>query len=100
MASADDRTDWAWLFHVGAHEGATGSRPDLAELGLDEVRRICDRTWVYSRADFEPDFSIARANSQWRETCALAGSIAESLMLTAATYVECVWHSLSATGEN
>jgi hypothetical protein len=48
---------------------------------------------VYSRADFDPDFSIERATSQWRETCALAGSIAESLMLSAATYVECAWHS-------
>ncbi|OBH17311.1 hypothetical protein [Mycolicibacter sinensis] len=49
--------------------------------------------WIYSRADFEPDVSIKRATSQWRETCALAGSIAESLMLSAATYVEAVWHS-------
>jgi hypothetical protein len=40
--------------------------------------------WVYSRADFDPEFSVERATSQWRETCALAGSITESLMLSAA----------------
>jgi hypothetical protein len=85
--------DWAWLYHIGVHQGSIDFRPELGELGIDEVRRICDRTWVYSRADFDPDFSIERATSQWRETCALAGSIAESLMLSAATYVECVWHS-------
>jgi hypothetical protein len=85
--------DWSWLYHIGVHQGAIDFRPELGELGVDEVRRICDRMWVYSRADFDPDFSIERASSQWRETCALAGSIAESLMLSAATYVECVWHS-------
>lgn len=85
--------DWSWLHHIGVHQGAIDFRPEPGEFGIDEVRRICDRMWVYSRADFDPDFSVERATSQWRETCALAGSIAESLMLSAATYVECVWHS-------
>jgi hypothetical protein len=88
-SSADRRlVDWSWLHHVGMHQGAIDFRPELGELGFDEVRGICDRVWVYSPADFEPDFSIERATSQWRETCALAGSIAESLMLSAAIYVE------------
>jgi hypothetical protein len=55
--------------------------------------------WIYSRADFDPGFSVEHATSQWRETCALAGSISESLMLSAATYIECIWHSKAiATG--
>lgn len=92
--SADRKlVDWSWLFHIGVHQGAIDFRPEPDELGIDEVRRICDRMWVYSRADFNPDFSVECATSQWRETCALAGSIAESLMLGAATYIECVWHS-------
>ena len=45
------------------------------------------------KCPLDPDFSVERANSQWRETCALAGSMAESLMLGAATYVECMRHS-------
>lgn len=92
--SADNGpVDWSWLYHIGVHQGSVEFRPELGELGIDEVRRVCDRTWVYSRADFDPDWSVERAASQWRETCALAGSIAESLMLSAATYVECIWHS-------
>lgn len=91
--SNDELADWAWLFHIGVHQAQVNRRPELEELGIDEVRRICSRTWVYSRSDRDPDFSVERARSQWRETCALAGSIAESLMLSAATYVECVWHS-------
>jgi hypothetical protein len=90
--------DWSWLYHIGVHQGAIDFRPELGQIGVDDVRRICDRMWVYSRADFDPDFSIERATSQWRETCALAGSIAESLMLSAATYVECVWHRRAIAG--
>jgi hypothetical protein len=78
--------------HIGAHGGAVESRPRLDELGVDEVHRICDRAWAYSRTDFEPSLSVAREISQWRETCALAGSMAESLMLSAATYIDPVWH--------
>ncbi|MCT7657632.1 hypothetical protein [Mycobacterium deserti] len=84
---------WSKLIHVGVHQGAVELRPQLNELGLDEVHRICDRAWAYSRADFEPNALVKLATSQWRETCALAGSIAESLMLGAATYLESVWHS-------
>ena len=92
--------DWSWLHHVGVHQGSVDLRPELLEVGIDEVRRICERMWIYSRADFEPDFSVERARSQWRETCALAGSIAESLMLSAATYVECIWHSKAIAAGN
>jgi hypothetical protein len=83
---------WYRLMHIGAHEGGTNSRPRLEELGVDEVHRICNRAWAYSRADFEPNIRTERKTSQWRETCALAGSAAESLMLSAATYTEAVWH--------
>jgi hypothetical protein len=93
------RAEWSWLYHVGVHQGAVNYRPEIADLGLDEVRRVCDRVWVYSRADFDPTFSSERPTSQWRETCALAGSIAESLMLGAATYVECVWHRNAIAAE-
>lgn len=78
--------------HVGAHQGDLPLRPDLDELGLDEVHRVCNRAWGYSRAEFEPRIDQPIATSQWRETCALAGSIAESLMLSAASYVEAEWH--------
>lgn len=84
---------WSRLMHIGAHEGAVGLRPRLDELGIDEVHRICNRAWGYSRADFEPSLWVEIKTSQWRETCALAGSMAESLMLSAATYIEAVWHS-------
>ncbi|GAB2643628.1 hypothetical protein ABI214_12585 [Prescottella soli] len=83
---------WSRLMHIGAHEGDIGTRPDLSSLGIDEVHRVCIRAWKYSRADFEPNFSVELKRSQWRETCALAGSIAESLMLSAAAYIEAVWH--------
>lgn len=84
--------DWSRLMHIGAHQGDIPLRPDLDELGLDEVHRVCNRAWGYSRADFEPRIDQPLAESQWRETCALAGSIAESLMLSAASYVEAEWH--------
>ncbi|NVN52607.1 hypothetical protein HLY00_4315 [Mycolicibacterium hippocampi] len=48
--------DWLWLYHIGVHQGAVGHRPELSELGLAEVRRICGRMWVYSRANSDPDF--------------------------------------------
>ncbi|MFI6432907.1 hypothetical protein [Rhodococcus oryzae] len=83
---------WSRLRHIGAHEGDIGIRPDWSDLGLDEVDRVCVRAWKYSRAEYEPDGSVELKRSQWRETCALAGSIAESLMLSAATYLEAVWH--------
>jgi hypothetical protein len=84
--------DWLRLMHIGAHQGDLPLRPDLDELGLDEVHRVCNRVWAYSRADFEPRIDQPLAESQWRETYALAGSIAESLMLSAASYVEAEWH--------
>ncbi|GAB88172.1 hypothetical protein [Gordonia rhizosphera] len=83
---------WSRLMHIGAHEGDTSTRPGLAELGVDEVHRVCVRAWKYSRNDFEPDTFAELRRSQWRETCALAGSMAESLMLGSAAYVEAVWH--------
>jgi hypothetical protein len=92
-ATDNESVDWAKLLHIGAHAGAGEFRPGLDELGIDVVHRICNRAWVYSRADFEPSLSVALPTSQWRETCALAGSMAESLMLSAATYIECVWHN-------
>jgi len=79
--------------HIGVHQGDLPLRPDLHELGLYEVHRICNRTWGYSRADFEPNPFVSVTTSQWRETCALAGSIAESLMLSDASYLEAAWHS-------
>lgn len=88
----DSRPDWSRLMHIGAHQGDLPLRPDLGELGLDEVHRVCNRAWGYSRADFEPSIDQPLATSQWRETCALAGSVAESLMLSAASYVEAEWH--------
>jgi hypothetical protein len=92
-ATDSQSLDWAKLLHIGAHAGAGEFRPRLDELGIDEVHRICNRAWAYSRADFEPSLLVALPTSQWRETCALAGSMAESLMLSAATYIESVWHS-------
>lgn len=67
-------------------------QPTLDELGLGWIRKVCDRLWVYRSADFEPDITVPLHESQWRETCALAGSIAESLMLAAANLVEIEWH--------
>lgn len=84
---------WSQLAHVGAHAGSTDLRPELVELDLDIVRQAFNTAWLYSRADFEPGLEVALAKSQWRETCALAGSMAESLMLSSATYIEAVWHS-------
>lgn len=91
--SSADVPDWSKLMHIGVHQGELPMRPELSELGLDEVHRICNRAWGYSRADFEPDPFASVITSQWRETCALAGSIAESLMLSAAAYLEAAWHS-------
>lgn len=84
---------WSRLAHIGAHDGSCDQRPQLDELDLDIVRLACERAWAYSRADFEPYLGVPLAKSQWRETCALAGSTAESLMLSSATYIEAVWHS-------
>lgn len=84
---------WSRLAHIGAHAGSTDQRPESAELGLDIVSQAFNSAWVYSRADFEPHLEVALTKSQWRETCALAGSMAESLMLSSATYTEAVWHS-------
>jgi hypothetical protein len=88
---------WSKLRHIGVHQGAVDLRPELGDLGLDEVYRICDRAWAYSRADFEPSGFADVRTSQWRETCALAGSIAESLMLSSAAYLEAEWHSNAIT---
>ncbi|MFH5229407.1 hypothetical protein [Antrihabitans spumae] len=90
---------WSRLMHIGAHERDTSTRPELAELGVDEVHRVCVRAWKYSRNDFEPDTWVEVRRSQWRETCALAGSIAESLMLGSAAYVEAVWHERAISAE-
>jgi hypothetical protein len=83
---------WSKLRHLGVHQGQCELRPELDELGIDEIHRICSRMWAYSRADFEPSLVVERKVSQWRETCALAGSIAESLMLSAAALIEAEWH--------
>ncbi|OBA40789.1 hypothetical protein [Gordonia sp. 852002-51296_SCH5728562-b] len=94
-AKADDAEGvpaWTWLRHIGAHAGDVDGRPEDAELGIDEVRRVCERAWKYSRADFEPNTRVELRVSQWRETCALAGSMAESIMLGSAAYTEAVWH--------
>ncbi len=68
-------------------------RPELADLGMSDVHSVCNRVWAYSRSDFEPDPFADLRTSQWRETCALAGSMAESLMICAATIVEVAWHA-------
>jgi hypothetical protein len=86
-------TAWLKLRHIGAHGGDVDLRPELADLGLDAVHGVCDRVWEYSRRDFEPDPFADLRTSQWRETCALAGSMAESLMICAATMVEVSWHA-------
>jgi hypothetical protein len=57
--------DWSWLHHVGVHQGSVDLRPELVEVGIDEVRRICDRVWIYSRADFDPDFSVERMHTSY-----------------------------------
>lgn len=88
----NDPPYWSKLRHIGVHQGAVDLRPELSDLGLDEVYRVCDRAWAYSRSDFEPSGLVDIRTSQWRETCALAGSMAESLMLSGATYLEAVWH--------
>ncbi|WJG15900.1 hypothetical protein PWF70_23875 (plasmid) [Gordonia sp. Swx-4] len=83
---------WRRLLHLGAHADVSG-RPSIEELGIADVHRVCDRAWKYSRADImDPDWFAERKTSQWRETCALAGSAAESLMLSSAAYVEAEWH--------
>ncbi|QIK50252.1 hypothetical protein G8C36_23295 (plasmid) [Gordonia terrae] len=90
--TAEDDVAWRRLLHLGAHAAVDG-RPSLEELGIDEVHRVCDRAWQYSRADvMDNDWFAERRTSQWRETCALAGSAAESLMLSGAAYVEAEWH--------
>jgi hypothetical protein len=89
----DDRpqVSSAKLFHLGAH-GTQLPAPRIDELGVEWIHDVCDRLWNYRSADFEPDISVPVAESQWRETCALAGSIAESLMLGVAALVEIRWH--------
>lgn len=68
-------------------------RPELAVLGMNDAHSVCNRVWAYSRSDFEPDPFADLRTSQWRETCALAGSMAESLMICVATMVEVAWHA-------
>ncbi|MGW1743465.1 hypothetical protein ACWCPQ_32205 [Nocardia sp. NPDC001965] len=94
MAGGDEREQQvgsAKLFHLGAH-GTQLPAPRIDELGVEWIHDVCDRLWNYRSADFEPDITVPLAESQWRETCALAGSIAESLMLGVATLVEIRWH--------
>lgn len=99
-ADASKMADWSRLLHIGAHGGGIEFRPALDELGIDEVHRCCDRAWAYSRSDFEPSLEVPTQTSQWRETCALAGSMAESVMLATASYIEAEWHSrLIAAGK-
>lgn len=85
---------WSRLMHVGAHDHDEKfpHRPELADVGLDTVHDVCVRAWKYSRTEIEPDWTVELTRSQWRETCALAGSTAESLMLASAAYIEAVWH--------
>jgi hypothetical protein len=70
MTSTDDdfRVVYFKLRHIGAHQGSVDHRPELDELGLHEVHRICNRLWAYSRVDFEPSLTVELRNSQWRET--------------------------------
>lgn len=91
--NASPDTAWLKLLHIGAHDDLGAHRPKLADLGLNGVHSVCDRVWAYSRSDFEPDPFADLRTSQWRETCALAGSMAESLMICAATMVEVAWHA-------
>ncbi|MDV7136738.1 hypothetical protein [Williamsia muralis] len=64
---------------------------------MDRVHEACIYAWKYSRADFEPHLDVERKHSQWRETCALAGSMAESLMLSCAAVIEAEWHARAIT---
>ncbi|MBF6136647.1 hypothetical protein IU501_27095 [Nocardia otitidiscaviarum] len=91
MPDAAESVSWSKLMYLSAH-GTGLPAPDLTKLGLAWIHEVCDRLWSYSRADFEPDITVPSAESQWRETCMLAGSIAESLMLATATFVEVAWH--------
>lgn len=99
-AADDDASDaqgvaaWSRLMHIGAHDHdeKIPHRPDLVDLGLDTVHDICVRAWKFSRTEIEPKWLMELTRSPWRETCALAGSTAESLMLASAAYVEAVWH--------
>ena len=86
-------TAWLKLRHIGAHNGDLEFRPDLADLGSGAVHGTCDRGGEYSRRGFEPRPFADFRTSQWRETCALAGSMAESLMICAAPVVEVSWHA-------
>ncbi|MFQ6329612.1 hypothetical protein ACLMAL_26225 [Nocardia sp. CWNU-33] len=86
-----EQVAWTQLFYLAAH-GTTLSAPTFDELGIAWVHDVCDQLWLYRRADFEPSFTVPVSKSQWRETCALAGSIAETLMLGAAATVEIMWH--------
>lgn len=75
MANSTGRPpSWSKLGRLGVyqnHEDPDYLQPELAEVGLDEVHRVCDRAWMYSRADFEPSVDVPLDRSQWRETCAL-----------------------------
>ncbi|MFD6107981.1 hypothetical protein ACFWFQ_35580 [Nocardia salmonicida] len=91
-----EQVAWAHLIHLAAH-GTGLPAPSLDELGIGWVREVCDDLWLYRRADFEPSsftlsMDVPLSKSQWRESCALAGSIAETLMLGAAATVEIMWH--------
>ncbi|MGV9334956.1 hypothetical protein [Nocardia sp. NPDC003726] len=92
-----EQVAWAKLRHLAAH-GTGLPAPTFDELGIVWVHDVCERLGRYRRADFEPDITVDVAKSQWRETCALAGSIAETLMLGAAAAVEIMWHDNAMRG--
>lgn len=76
---------------LGAHTSGLPA-PTVEELGIEWIHGVCHRLWMYRSADhFEPDITVPIAESQWRETRALAGSTAESLMLGTAALVEIAW---------
>ncbi len=70
----------AKLFPFGAH-GTQLSAPPVDEAGAEWIHDVCDRFWSYRSADCGPDITVPRAETQWRENCALARSNAASLML-------------------
>ncbi|CAM4516538.1 hypothetical protein NONI108955_40420 [Nocardia ninae] len=76
---------------LGAHISGLPA-PTVEELGIEWIHDVCHRLWMYRSADhFEPDITVPIAESQWRETRALSGSTAESLMLGTAALIEIAW---------
>ncbi|MFE3799659.1 hypothetical protein [Nocardia tengchongensis] len=85
------QVSWAKLPYLAAHHPGLPV-PTIDGLGVGWIHKVCDRLYFFRSADhFEPDITVPIAESQWRESRALAGSIAESLMLGTAGLVEVVW---------